>query len=318
MPELKIRGQKIDVDIRAELEQFDWGHRASWSDDKLNAASPFRDDQTPSFFVNLDGEYAGTWGDLGAFDDNWRSGGFVKLLSFLRGETWEETAEYLLSEYGRTGNDESELRIRMPNLKLPERFRPLPEIAVTKATSKYLLSRGIDAETQQKYGIGRGQQRGFVAIPWRTPDGQLANIMYRSVRGKYFFYAHGWPIRNLVWGIDVIHQSQAKTAVLVEAPIDALTWASAGVAGIAVGGVNFSDEQADIIKRSPIEKLVLGGDNDAAGRRLNELVKEKLRRHVDLFSVCYGDKKDANACGADVLKTLEWRAETVKYQFLTW
>jgi hypothetical protein len=63
METLRIRGQDVAVDIRTELEQFNWT-RPKWSADKLIAASPFRYDKTPSFFVNFTGEYAGCFGIL--------------------------------------------------------------------------------------------------------------------------------------------------------------------------------------------------------------------------------------------------------------
>ena len=87
MAGIKIRGQTVNVDIQSELEVFEWS-RPKWSESKLIACSPFRYDHSPSFFVNLDGDYAGTWGDSGAYDDEWSKGGFIKLLSFLRRETY--------------------------------------------------------------------------------------------------------------------------------------------------------------------------------------------------------------------------------------
>lgn len=56
MPIIKVYGQELDVDIRQELEVFPWTP-PRWSSDKLIAASPFRYDHTPSFVVNLDGDY---------------------------------------------------------------------------------------------------------------------------------------------------------------------------------------------------------------------------------------------------------------------
>lgn len=302
MPTIEVRGQPIEIDVRSELEQFEW-ERATWTEEKLIAASPFRYDRKPSFFVRLQpyGQYpAGVWSDSGAYDEEWRSGNFVKLLSFLRSETYEETEEYLLMTYGRSSGDDLKLQL---NLRLPRRFEPLPESLIEPAISPYLTSRGISEQAQRLAGVGRSRHKGFVAIPWRTARGELANVMYRAVRGKLFFYEKGgWPIRELVWGIDLIYRERAKLAVLCEAPIDALTWWSAGVPAIAVGGVNFSDKQADIIKMSPIETLVLGADNDKAGAKLNEAVKRKMRGYVRLMKVDYGDKKDANECGVDVLR----------------
>lgn len=292
MPEIKIRGHTVDVDIRGELEQFEWT-RPRWQSDKLLAASPYRYDHSPSFFVNLDGDYAGTWADSGAYDEDWASGNFVKLLAFLRQETYEEAEEYLLSTYGYPQGET--LKLRLPTLKLPEPFEPLPESIVTTAYSRYLASRGISEDTQAMYGIGYGRQKGFTALPWRTPDGQLANVMYRATRGKVFFYEKGGMARRkLLYGIDVVRRTGVRVAALCEAPIDALSWTEVGVLGLATGGVILSNEQADLIKRSSIETLILAGDNDKAGEKFNAEVFRKLSGYLRLKRVRYGVYKDMN------------------------
>lgn len=293
---IKVRDQTIDIDIETELREFDWT-RDRWTSDKLQAASPFRYDSHPSFFVNLTGEYAGTWADSGAYTEEWSSGNFVKLLAFLRQETYEETEDYLLGEYGLPTLGET-LKLRLPALKLPEPIEPLLESIVTPATSRYLLSRGIGADTQAMYGVGYGKQFGFCALPWRLPSGELANVMYRATRGKIFFYERGgMPRRMLLFGIDVVHRTGGRVAALCEAPIDALSWyeASGGeIVGIAAGGVTLSQEQADLIKRSPIETIILAGDNDKAGEKFNSEIERKLRGYVRLVRIDYGMHKDAN------------------------
>ncbi|WP_333558500.1 hypothetical protein [Bacillus glycinifermentans] len=101
MPTLTLNGRPVDVDIRYELEQFEWT-RPTWTDERLLAASPFRYDRTPSFYVYLEDTAtakAGYWGDSGYYDAEYARGGFVKLLAFLREETEEETVEYLIDSY---------------------------------------------------------------------------------------------------------------------------------------------------------------------------------------------------------------------------
>jgi len=296
MSEIKVRGQSLDINVESELREYEWS-RARWTADKLQAVSPFRHESKASFFVNLTGEYAGTWADLGAYDSEWASGNFVKLLAFLRQETYEETEDYLIEMYGMP-TDGGRREIRLPTMKRPKVFEPLDESIVTPAFSRYLEWRGIGQATQEVYGIGYGRQKGFTALPWRTPDGRLANVMYRATRGKVFFYEKGgMPRRKLLYGIDVIKRTGVRTAALCEAPIDALSWyeASAGeLVGIAAGGVTLSQEQADLIKRSPIETIILAGDNDKAGEKFNEEVFRKLSGHIRLKRVSYGVYKDMN------------------------
>lgn len=296
MSEIKVRGQSLDIDVESELREYEWS-RARWTADKLQAVSPFRHESKASFFVNLSGEYAGTWADLGAYDSEWASGNLVKLLAFLRQETYEETEEYLLEMYGIPVSKEK-IFLRLPPIKLPETFEPLSEDIITPAFSRYLERRGIGQATQTAYGVGYGKQKGFCALPWRTADGRLANVMYRSTRGKLFYYERGgWPRRRLLYGIDVVKRLNGRKAALCEAPIDALSWFEAtggNIVGLAAGGVTLSTEQEDLIKRSSIKELIIGGDNDKAGAKFNEMVEQKLRGHVKLLRVDYGNHKDAN------------------------
>lgn len=301
----------IEIDIRAELEEFSW-HNAKWLHDKLIAASPFRYDRTPSFFVRLEpwGDYpAGIWSDSGAYDSEFESGDFVKLLSFLRDETREETEEYLTGKYGY---DESG-RVVLVNreLKRAKQFRTLSDNIVTCHISPYLSKRGISAEVQSAAGVGYGQHRGFCALPWKSADGRLLNVKYRATKGKAFFYEKdATPIRKIIYGADTVKPSD-QPLVICEAEIDALSWRTAGFQAVAIGGVGFSESQADILKRLPVSSFALAGDNDKAGQRFNARAIERLSgARLSLIQYC-DESKDAN----DVLKKAQG-VETLRQMFL--
>ncbi|MBO0602745.1 toprim domain-containing protein [Sporosarcina sp. E16_3] len=295
MPIIKIRNHEVDVDITEELSAYNW-QRPRWSADKLIAASPFRPDDTPSFFVMLDGDYAGSWGDSGAFDDEYKSGSFTKLLAYLREESHEETERYLLDQYGILYEDAED--IRLPEIRLAQRGTvvQVPSDTVTQAVSPYLTRRGISAVVQRQYGVGYSENyKGYTAMPWHTPDGRIANVKYRSTKGKTFFYEKGaTPINTLVYGLANVNADKATTAVLCEGEIDALSWATAGIHGIALGGSSLSGAQLDAIKRSSIRRLLVGGDNDGPGRRLNAQIIRELSGYVELYGVDYKAHNDAN------------------------
>ncbi|KQL18816.1 toprim domain-containing protein [Cytobacillus solani] len=296
MATIHIRNQPVEVDVEAELREFNWT-RPRWTGDKLLAASPFRYDQTPSFFVRLEpyGDYpAGTWSDSGAYDSEWASGGLVKLLSFLRNETYGETEEYLLNTYGFS-QDTTDIKLIPPRLKVQQARQPLAEAELSEFTTDYtyLESRGISKEVQAEAGVLFDAKSRAVVIPWLDANGRLRSVKFRTVRGKMFWYHRGaTPVRELVYGIE---SAKHKTAILCEAEIDALSWRQAGYAAIAVGGANFNGVQADIIKRSPIEELVIATDNDKAGEKLREQVERVMSGHVRVRQA-YVDAefKDAN------------------------
>lgn len=293
MANVKIRGQTVNIDVEAELREFDWD-KPDWRTNKLIAASPFRYDQSPSFFVNLDGDMAGLWGDSGAYDDEWKSGNIVKLLSYMRNETYEETTDYLLERYAML-SDDRDFRLILPKLPIYLRKKILSRDIIIVSQSPYLTKRGISVGVQALAGVGKSQHSRFVAIPWNAPDGTLANVKYRATRGKTFFYEKGaTPIGSLVYGADLYVKS-TDDLIVCEAEIDALSWRTAGYNAVAVGGVAFTEMQSSIISRLPAKRLLLAGDSDKAGQRFNARVAAGVKaKDMALIQLAYSDCKDAN------------------------
>jgi DNA primase len=315
VPTIKIRSHSVDVDVRTELEQFNWT-RPKWSSDKLIAASPFRYDKSPSFFVNLSGEYAGTWGDSGYYDQEWASGNFTKLLAFLRNETYEETEEYLLGEYGIPSDGTDSVKLNMVNLRIQRNRQPLSADILAKYTEDYtyLKNRGISERVQRQMGVLYDRESKAAVIPWRSAKNNLANVKFRTVYGKTFWYHKGGrPIRELVYGID---QAQATT-IICEAEIDALSWMEAGYAAVAVGGASFNNWKRDIILRSPIEEIIIATDNDKAGGKLRREIEAAMKGHVRVRQAYVrADCKDANEAlvkyGVDALRYAVEKSEDVR------
>jgi 5S rRNA maturation endonuclease (ribonuclease M5) len=300
-----------NVDVRTELENFAWDN-ANWTDTKLIAASPFRWDRKPSFFCNYDkdSEYYGVWGDSGAEDDNWRSGGFIKLLSFLRGETYEETAEYLMLTYSNVFNDD----MTLPPLTLPLKARRTPlnesKLIPYRFRHEYLLDRQISEPVQSVLGVGYDRERKAITIPWRLPDGRLANIKYRNIHSKIFWYKKGgWPIRKLVYNIDRIYKKRLTSAVLCEAEIDAMSFMTAGIPAIAVGHGGISKEQAELIRKSTLNEVYVCVDNDVVGNTLRQNIHKKLNGYKVLRDIIlprgYKDANEALVAGIDLKLLVE-------------
>ncbi|CAM2954687.1 toprim domain-containing protein [Paenibacillus sediminis] len=304
----------MQIDVREELEQFEWT-RATWTDDRLTAASPFRYDSHPSFYVyltNTSTANAGNWGDPGATDAEYQRGGIVKLLAFLRNETTAETLDYLRSKYGNTGdNAEEEPKLRPLNLTLAEPYRPL-DIRMLDAYNfrhPYLTERGITEPVQRLMRIGYDRDRKAVVIPWFNPNGTLGAIKFRKVGEKTFWYAKGGrPIREMVYGLDVIYRKRIRRAAIVESETDAMTLMSAGIPAIATGGAkSFNAIKRDMILRSPIEELIVIRDNDAAGRAWrNRVVGElvgRIRVQIVLIPLLHKDVNELMlGLGIDALK----------------
>jgi DNA primase len=319
-----VRGRPIDVDIVAELEQFDWGYRAKWGHERLTAQSPFRDDSSPSFYVYLEDTAtapAGSWGDSGGEGD-YAKGNFVKLLAFLRNEDEESTEEYLAETYGVELDSYDEAPpLDLSRIKV-ERSRQALDPAILdrlKFRHPYLGGRGISEKVQRLFNIGYDRATNAVSIPWFLPGGKLATIKYRSVSAKTFWYAKGGvPVKDAVYGIDLAYRFNWRKVVAVESETDAMASVQAGVPAIAMGGSSFNAIKRDIIARSPIEELVIAADNDGAGAKLARQMTELLRGYIDVrratFPEEWGDLKDVNDVvlrkGADAYR--EWIVSSEK------
>jgi hypothetical protein len=303
-----VDGTPLSIDIMELLSEYSWT-RATWKSNKLIAASPFRDEYHPSFFVNLS---TGAWGDSGAYDENYASGNIAKLLAFLRNETYEETFEYLVNTYGVRELREGE-RISLPSLSVrpAERRITLDESYLTPYMYRnpYLANRGISEVVQRFMGVGYSQSEKAITLPWRHPDGALANVKFRQIVGKTFWYTKGAaPISQLIYGIDKVYSRQLKTVVVCEAEIDALSWMTCGVPAIAFGNTAVPKAKLDIIRRSPIERIIKAMDNDGPGEKMSRLLDAGLRGYLAVDNVKipapYKDSNDALVKGGINLRDL--------------
>jgi len=79
------------IDIPEYLSRYDCWENARWTDERLICSSPFREDSSPSFYVNFNNQWAGTWGDSG----DGSTGNFIKLVAQLDDTSYEEALEKL-------------------------------------------------------------------------------------------------------------------------------------------------------------------------------------------------------------------------------
>lgn len=269
------------IDVEAELQQFDWPG-ANWSQDKLIARSPFREDQSPSFFVNLTGDYKGVWGDSGATDDRYAKGGWFKLIAHLRGISVDE----VLDEY-RGLLTQRTTTTELPKFKIGLRdkasvSKPALEAPAT-AYCDYLQDRGISTKVSGALRVSYDPARKAIVIPWFSANGDLVAMKYRSVRDKRFWYSPGGrPISELIYGIDRVHKRRFKTVFVTEAEIDAMSIMTAGFPAIATGGAALGRAKIDVLRGSPVDRYVLVPDADGAGERWAAELERELKGYAEI------------------------------------
>ncbi len=251
----------------------------------------------PSFSVIIDPDSPdfGCWRDSGARDPDFARGGPIKLYAFLRNITYEEAREELTTGELTEGGP-PKLRIKIKPPTIAERPKPIDISAYKADAVPYLTDRGISPDVQRMFDCGFDAQKNAVVMPWHDSSGAPINAKWRATWSKLFFYARGGaPVRNMIYGIHLVYSRGIKRVIIVESETDAMYLWSNGYPAIAVGGSTFTDSQAEMLRMSPAQEIVIGTDNDAAGEKLREEVAAKMRGYCELYDVRWPEgAKDAN------------------------
>lgn len=282
---MKIRNVEVPVDIQAELEPH-LNHFRNYRirGDKLQACSPFRYENHPSFAVNLEN---GTWIDSGASTDSYHKGNFISLLAYLRQEEYLDTEEYLLRAYNVMLEEVDQLKLSMNLVCEPiaevthDWFKDYPHL---QFRHPYLARRGVTPEVQRLFCIGYDKEHEAIAMPWFNSDKRVINVKYRSVRYKQFFYEQdGQLTRNYVYGLPQCKALGYKDVAIVESEIDCMYLWSNEIPSVAMGHAGINKNQIQLLLNAGIETVIFASDNDEAGERFRVEMRKKLPK---LFT-CY-------------------------------
>lgn len=285
---MKIRDYEIDIDVFDEISNYEWknGRRKG---EEFICCSPFRDEQHPSFSINLE---TGLWIDFGSDDDYWKKGNFTKLIAFLENISPEEAEEMLLDSYGLVVDDTDSLELNI-NIQMESEAKYFSKDELRPylfRNREYLLKRGISDEIMKLFVVGYDKEKEAVAFFWMdAKTGKVAAIKFRSIKGKQFYYMEGGqPVRNHIFGLYQVMQRKYKEVFIVESEIDALyLWSlPTPIPAIALGGSNFSEKQKQLLLMSGIESLVIATDNDSAGYRIKMQLIRELGGHFNLKQLC--------------------------------
>lgn len=274
----------VMIDIPEYLQRYDCWENAKFTDERLICSSPFRPDSSPSFFVNFNNEFAGTWGDSGSGD----SGNFIKLVSLLDETGYEEALDKLRDEFMLGAYDTPQISVGVTATQSRDSFRKVPW-----SKSLYLLSRGISEATQEAYETSEGDD--FIRLPYVDGVGEWRAIKYRKTFSKDFFYEAGNNhIKDLVFGHRVIYKDNPTTLAICEAEIDAMTAYEGGFVGISLGSANLSDTQIRLIQKFGVENILIASDNDLKGNMVAEDIRKAFTKTHNVYRVVLPDGEDLN------------------------
>ena len=298
-----IRGMEVEIDFLDELNVYDFDKVRQRGSEFL-CCSPFRKERSPSFSLNID---SGLWIDYGAVDDEYRKGNFIKLLAFLRDESYQETTEYLLEKYFKKLENTDDLKLNL-NINLP--CENLIDIANPYAgkiyKTDYFTNRGITPRVQELFELGFDDEASAVAMPWHDALGNIINIKFRLVGDKTFFYdKQGKAIKHYVYGLHLIKRYGLKTVAICESEIDAMYLWSSGIPSIALGGSHISDNQINQILSSQLNEIIIATDNDKVGRELAKELEGIFSPHLVVSTLEFiTDAKDVNECSTEVITSM--------------
>lgn len=279
---MRIKGYELDVDIRGELEEFeDRFNIIKERGNKFIACSPFREERHPSFAVNLE---TGVYIDSGCLDAKWKAGNFIKLLSYLREETYEDTEEYLWNKYRLILDDVDQLELKVdlePNIS--QKVYPVEKLQEFAYKVNYLDKRNISEQVQRAFKTGYDPKSKAIVLPIMDRHGQIVNFKYRRTDNKIFWYdKEGQPVKQHLYGLHFVHQMKCKRVYIVEGEIDCLYLWSHRIPAIATFGASLSKRQEQLILNSPIETLVIATDMDAVGQSFAKQLEDRFTSLLDV------------------------------------
>jgi DNA primase len=185
----------------------------------------------------------------------------------------------------------------------------------------YFISRNINSEAMDYFGLGYSANMDMVTVPVHSPDGMPIGIVGRSIEGKSFKNSTNLPKSKTMFNV---HRAKkiGDHVIIVESSFDAIRIHQAGFPNVvATLGGFLSKDQHHILNRY-FNRITIMTDADLAGRELGLSIANKLRMKDVLWaSYEYGkiyphDAKDAGdmtdeeikACIKNAVSDIEYRS----------
>lgn len=158
----------------------------------------------------------------------------------------------------------------------------------------YWKKRGItDERIIELFDLGYDRKTKCITFPIRDQQGNCLFVARRSVNTKYFNYPQG--VTKPLYGLYELYQLEKfpEEVIICESMLDALScWEYGDYAG-ALNGLG-NELQFKQIRELPCRVLVLGTDNDEAGRKARARIRKYVRNKIIKEFVFPDDKKDIN------------------------
>lgn len=173
------------------------------------------------------------------------------------------------------------LQSRLASLRRRNAYEAPPEASIATmypGVEVWRNFRNVTERSVKRWELGYDPMADALLIPVRDPNGVPLGIIRRYLapvgdQPKYR-YPTGFPRKTTVFGL---HLLRSRWAVVVEGSLDAVAVDEVGVPAVATLGARVTAEQADALRRAGVITVVLGFDNDKAGRQAADEAHRTLR-----------------------------------------
>lgn len=158
----------------------------------------------------------------------------------------------------------------------------------------YMYQRKLTDDIINRYDIGYDPQQQTLTFPQRDLQGRTLFIARRSVNTKYFHYPN--QATKPLYGVYELYQLPEfpKVVYVCESMLDALrVCAIPGYYAVALNGLG-SSTQFKELSMLPCRKLILATDNDEAGMKARQKIKQNVKNKIITQVMLPPGRKDMN------------------------
>lgn len=144
----------------------------------------------------------------------------------------------------------------------------------------YWKKRGITNEKIiELFDLGYDKDTDCITFPVRDIDGNTLFIARRNVKSKFFNYPRG--VEKPLYGLYELYQQEEfpKEVIVCESMLDALTAWQFGRYAVAMNGLG-TELQFKQLSELPCRKLILATDNDKAGMKARERIRQNVKNKI--------------------------------------
>lgn len=187
-------------------------------------------------------------------------------------------------------------------------------------THPYWTKRGIvDENIIELFDLGYDRETKCITFPVRDRYGNCEFVARRSVNTKFFQYPPG--VSKPLYGLYEIYKkyppfltdvygekprSHPTEIILCESMIDCILLWQYNHPALALNGLG-NDRQFQQLRELPVRHIILATDNDSAGQKARDRIKENVKNKIFTEIVFPKDIKDIGECNAEQISNiLEW------------